>query len=115
MKRHKLELSREEALHYRLQRTRTTEVVSYQDNDPTKSRFASLTQQIQSFGRIPSIHALAAGQARINGDFKCHNKTGTDNGAYFKLSDTEQQSFLTYALYSAPAVRVQEKAHLSNQ
>ena len=84
-------------------------------DDPTKSPFVSLTQQLQSFGRILNIHASAVGQARINFNFKHKVKTGTDNGAYIKLSDKEWQSLLTYALCSAPAVRMVEKVLLSNQ
>lgn len=84
-------------------------------NDPTESQFAALTQQLHNFGRILGIHASVVGQARINGDFKCDIKTGTDNGSHFKLSDSEQQSLLTYALCSAPAVRIEEEVLIRNQ
>ena len=39
-------------------------------NDPAESPFASLTRQLQSFGRVLGIHASAVGQAKINGDFE---------------------------------------------
>ena len=39
-------------------------------NDPAESPCPSLTRQLQSFGHVLGIHALAVGHAKINGDFK---------------------------------------------
>ena len=78
-------------------------------NDPAESPFASLTQQLQFFGRVLGIHTSAIGHARINGDFKRdHNKSANDD-AYFKLSKEERESLLTYALKASPAVCIEEK------
>jgi hypothetical protein len=84
-------------------------------NDPAESPFAALTQQLQTFGRVLGIHASAIGQARMNGDFKRNIDTDTNNGAYWKLSENERESLLSYALYSAPAVRKEEKVQLNEQ
>ena len=84
-------------------------------NDPAESPFAALTQQLQTFGRVLGIHASAIGQARMNGDFKHDIDTDTNDGAYWKLSEGERQSLLSYALYSAPAVRKEEKVQLNEQ
>ena len=37
--------------------------------DPAESPFASLTHQLQSFGRLLGVHSSAVGHAKINGDF----------------------------------------------
>jgi hypothetical protein len=84
-------------------------------NDPAESPFAALTQQLQTFGHVVGIHASAIGQAQMNGDFKRNINTDTNDGAYWKLSDEERQSLLSYALYSAPAVRKEEKVQLNEQ
>ncbi len=84
-------------------------------NDPAESPFAALTQQLQTFGRVLGIHASAIGQARMNGDFNRNIDTNTAEGAYWKLSEEERQSLLTYAIYSAPAVRKEEKVQLNAQ
>ena len=84
-------------------------------NDPAESPFASLTRQLQSFGRVLGIHASAVGHARINGDFKRDPKDASNDGSYFKLSQNERDSLLSYALYASPAVRIEEKVLLDNQ
>ena len=55
-------------------------------NDPAESPFATLTQQLQSFGRVLGIHASAIGQARINGNFHRDIKDESNNCAYLRLS-----------------------------
>ena len=73
-------------------------------NNPAESPFASLTQQLQSFGRLLGIHASAVGHARINGDFKQDPKDASNDGAYFKLSQNKRDSLLSYTLYASPLV-----------
>jgi hypothetical protein len=64
---------------------------------------------------VLGIYASAIGQAQMNRDFKCNIGTDTNNGAYWKLSDNERESLLSYALYSAPAVRKEEKVQCNKQ
>jgi hypothetical protein len=80
-----------------------------------ESPFASLTCELQSFGCVLGIHASAVGHARINGDFKRDPKAASNDGAYFKLTQKERDSLLSYALYASPAVRIEEKVLLDNQ
>jgi hypothetical protein len=51
----------------------------------------------------------------MNGDFKRNIDTDANNEAYWKLSDNERESLLSYAPYSAPAVRKEEKVQLNEQ
>ena len=84
-------------------------------NDPAESPFASLTVQLQSFGRVLGIHSSGVGHARVNGDFKRDHKDGTSDGAYLKLSPDMRQSLLRFALSIAPRVRKSEKTALDKQ
>jgi hypothetical protein len=77
-------------------------------NDPAESPFAQLTRQLHCFGRILGIHASGVGHARINSDFNCDIKDTVKDGAYFKTPN-ERESFVAYALCSAPAVCREEK------
>ena len=84
-------------------------------NDPAESPFASLTHQLQSFGRVLGIHASAIGQAKINGDFKRDFENSSNDGTYHKLPFEMWQSLLRVALNVAPAVRKAEKTALDKQ
>ena len=78
-------------------------------NDPAESPFASLTQQLQSFGRLLGIHASAVGHARINGDFNRDVDNESNSGAYHRLSPEMRESLMKFALKVAPAVQNQRK------
>jgi hypothetical protein len=67
-------------------------------NDSADSPFASLTCQLQQFGRMFGIHASAVGHAHINGDFIRGYKNPDNDGAYHKLSDEMRSSLLTFTL-----------------
>jgi len=84
-------------------------------NDPAESPFATLTQQLQSFGRVLGIHASAIGQARINGDFHRDIKDENNNGAYLRLPKEMHDSLLRFAIGAAPQVRKAEKVALDKQ
>lgn len=84
-------------------------------NDPAESPFASLTQQLQSFGRLLGIHASAVGHARINGDFNRDVDNESNSGAYHRLSPEMRESLMKFALKVAPAVRKSEKTSLNIQ
>ena len=84
-------------------------------NDPAESPFASLTGQLQSFGRVLGIHASAIGHARINGDFNHDVENDSNNGAYHCLSPEMRESLMQLALKIAPAVRKSEKTSLNIQ
>jgi hypothetical protein len=84
-------------------------------NDSAESPFASLTRQLQQFGRMLGIHASAVGHARINGDFVRDYKNPDNDGAYHKLSDEMRSSLLTFALQVAPAIRKTEQTALDKQ
>jgi hypothetical protein len=84
-------------------------------NDAAESPFASLTLQLQSFGRVLGIHASAIGQARINGDFVRDFHNSINDGAYHRLSHQMRQSLMRFALSVAPAVRKAEKTALEKQ
>jgi hypothetical protein len=83
-------------------------------NDPAESTFASLTRQLQCFGRVLGVHASAIGQARVNGDFDSEVIHGCD-GAYHRLSQNMRQSLMRFALSTAPVVRKAEKTALDKQ
>ena len=74
-------------------------------NDSAESPFASLTQQLQSVGRLLGIHASAVGHARMNKDFTHNIEDSSHDGAYHQLSNEMRQSLLQFALNVAPAVR----------
>ena len=84
-------------------------------NDPAKSSFASLTRQLQAFGRVLGIHSSAVGQARVNGDFEHKHINGLQDGAYHCLPPNMRQSSMKFALKIAPAVRRSEKTALDKQ
>ena len=84
-------------------------------NDSAESPFASLTRQLQQFGRMLGIHASAVGHARINGDFNRDFKNSGNDGAYHRLSDEMRSSLLTFALQLAPVIRKSEKTALDKQ
>ena len=84
-------------------------------NDSAESPFASLTRQLQQFGRMLGIHASAVGHARINGDFVHDYKNPDNDGAYHKLSDEMRSSLLTFALQVAPAIRKTEQTALDKE
>ena len=78
-------------------------------NDPAESPFASLTHQMQTFGRVLGVHAAAIAHARQNGDFKRDLDENKNNGAFFGLSPEMHDSILRFTLSVAPAVRKAEK------
>ncbi len=84
-------------------------------NDSAESPFASLTHQLQQFGRMLGIHASAVGHARINGDFNRDLKNFGNDGAYHRLSDEMRSSLLTFALQLAPVICKSEKKGLDTQ
>ena len=84
-------------------------------NDPAETPFASLTCQLQLFGRMLGIHASAVGHARVNGDFARGIGGSSKNGAYHQLSNNMRQSLLQFALNVAPIVRKSEKVALDKQ
>ena len=84
-------------------------------DDPAESPFASLTHQLKSFGPVLGTHASAVGHAQINGDLKRDHNDRSGDGAYFKLSPEERESWLTYALKASPTIRIKEKVLLTNK
>ena len=84
-------------------------------NDPAESLFASLTRQLQAFGRVLGIHSSAVGQARVNGDFERKHINGLQDGAYHCLPPNIRQSLMKFALKIAPNVRRSEKRALDKQ
>ena len=84
-------------------------------NDPAETPFASLTRQLQLFGRMLGIHASAVGHARVNGDFARGIGGTSKDGAYHQLSNNMCQSLLQFALNVAPIVRKSEKVALDKQ
>jgi hypothetical protein len=59
-------------------------------NVPAESPFASLTCQLQSFGRLLGIHASTVGHAIVKGDFKCDLTQSDNAGAYHQLPNDMQ-------------------------
>ena len=84
-------------------------------NDPAESPFASLTRQLQTFGRVLGIHASAVGHARVNKDFGRDYKDDSNNGNYWKLTSNQRESLLRYALSTSPHLRKSEKTALDKQ
>jgi hypothetical protein len=84
-------------------------------NDPAESPFASLTHQLQSFGRLLGIHASAVGHACMNKDFTRNIEDSSRDGAYHQLSNEMRQSLLQFALNVAPTVRKSERISLDKQ
>ena len=56
-------------------------------NDPEEILFASLTHQLQSFGRLLGIHASAVSHACMNKDFTRNIEDCSHDGAYHQLSN----------------------------
>ena len=84
-------------------------------NDPTDSPFSALTHQLQSFGHLLGIHAVAVGQARFNGDFSRDLKNPDKDGTCHQLSPDMHTSLLEFALSIASEIRKAEKVKLNRQ
>ena len=84
-------------------------------NDPAKTLFAILTQQMQQYGRILGIHVLVIGQARMNGDFVQDLNYSSKTGMYHQVPSEIRESLVRYTASIAPEVRKEARDALDMQ
>ncbi len=84
-------------------------------NGTAESPFATLTCQMQGFGRLLGIHALDVGHSRFNGDFQRDHKNENKNGVFLQLLPNLHNSLLTFELCLVPEVKKAEQEALDTQ
>ena len=84
-------------------------------NDVAESPFATITENIQRFGRLTQGNAAVTAHAKINGDFDRKILGAESDGLFHQLPNEMRQSLISFAIKEVPKVRAAEREAIVKQ